>query len=402
MRVSRLPILAILLVAVTSPAAQAWQAPPPSTLKQAAPVPRQEPVMEEAVTGEVVTSETWFTIVAPDDSISFAMPAKPTVEAVQEADGTVSIVYECVTDRAVLQVLLAGLPDIAIKRREGLSPELYARLGFETMLVGVRSEAPDASATFLGSVVQNGMEGGDGDIVASTIPFPYHLRVLRAARDRMLIIAAIAKVSEGDREDIPRFMASVGRLPAGEARGTLKDGTREFVEVSRQGLVATTEEIPEPVWERVAPAGARFSVLMPPLIDSTTMAQLVDSTGKRIQGEQYMAVSKQVVLMLMVGPNTSKRPSPPRAALDSAFRGLAAGAQGFGVIGTPTFEREVTQNGVRGAQGRVTIGETGAYARIRIFETPTHLYMLSALVLYPQADDSQAITRFFDSFKFVR
>ncbi len=392
MRVRRILAFAVLIGVAFSQSALARQTAPPKM-----PMPADLVRIDE-----IGGNDVWFTIVAEDDSLSFAMPAKPTVETVQEMDSTVTNIYQCQTGRALFQVLSAGFPEFAARKRAGLSPELYARLGFEMLLLGVRSEATDASARFVRSVTQNGMVGGDGVIVASSLAFPYHVRVLRGTDGRMIVIGAIAAEADAEREDIGRFMASVSRQSAAEARGRLKLGTREFLEVSTRDAVASTEPMPELTWERIEPAGAGFAVEMPPLVDPATTAQLYDTARKPVEGEKYLALSGQVVLMLVVVPHTSTGPSSPRSSMLSALTGFAQGLKGNGMVGQTTFEREVTQNGVAGAQGRVKIGEDGAFARIRTFETPTQLYMLVAIVLYPQAGDDAAINRFFGSFEFRR
>lgn len=389
---SRILVLAVLIGIAFSQSAFARQTAPPKMTPQA----------ELVRIDEIGGNDPWLTIVAVDDSLSFAMPAKPTVEAVQEQDGTVSNIYQCTTDRAVLQVVSAGLPEFAIKKRAGLSPELYARLGFETLLQGVRSGAADASARFLRSVTQSGMDGGDGVIVASGLAFPYHVRVLRGADNRLIMIGALALATEAERDDVDRFMASVSRQSAVEARSRLKLGTREVVEVSTRDVVASVESLPELTWERIEPAGAGFAVDMPPLMDAATTGQLADTARKPVGGEKYLALSGQIVLMLYVVPNTSTTTGSPRSSMLSALSGFAKGLQGYGLVGETTFEREVNQNGVAGAQGRVKIGENGAFACIRTFQTPKHLYLLAAIVLYPRAGDDATVNRFFGSFEFRR
>jgi len=391
-RLNLRPVIAMLLGAAVPMAVSARQSPPPTGLQ-----PSARPVRVEKDAG----AATWFTIVAAGDSLTFAMPAKPTVQSAQELDGGISYIYECSTDRVVLQVYSVALPDLAVKKRSTIDAELYARLGFETILLGLRGFFPDASATFLGEVSQDGMAGGDGVIVASGLPVPLHLRVLRGGDGRMIIASAIARVPEADDEQLGWFMDSVRRSSGAEARAQLIPGTRDFLDVGHSEAVAAEVTVAPATWERVAPAGAGFSVLMPPAMDDATAKQLFETTPTKVAGRKYVATDGQVVLMIFVAPNATRRQHPPRSVLDSALRGFVASLRTMAKPGVPQFERDVTRNGVRGAAGRVTIVD-GGYARFMTFETRAELYVLSAVVLYPQPGDDASVDRFFDSFEFVR
>jgi TonB family protein len=147
------------------------------------------------------------------------------------------------------------------------------------------------------------------------------------------------------------------------------------------------------VWTRVAPEDEEFAVLMPE-VNFRIRRELPFGEGVTLKPASFEITNRGVLFSVL--SFSKSQPGTPKS-LDEFAQGFRYALQknSAGLPSELVFERDATLEGRRGKRFRLTVG--GASGAARVYETPSHFYVV--LTLAGAADES-APERFQSSFTF--